>query len=301
MRKIFSLLMFIFVFFILFSCDLLKSVNLITKADIPKGLIATKEQNGIKIKWNAIPNVDGYKLYKAVEKDENYLLIKDLTADFFIDADVTVDKTYYYRIKAYNKYGESDLSISVLISTGIATTTSTSTTTTTISTTLSIWSVSGVIANTTYAEWFLPETDLNTKIVAVRNADVATFEVAPSITACYGIPGGIGNASIDLSADFTNDVPFKLFTSDNTPSYGIPFGTELPYFTVKKSGNDYIYTLDLSKIDLSHVESQNSAPQMTQEILSDCTFYILADAATGVSTKLAITMWGTKIAKMTKK
>jgi fibronectin type 3 domain-containing protein len=70
----------------------------------------------IRIGWSQVSNANGYKIYRATSGSGVYTLISSssVTVSYYIDNTVSPGgATYYYRVSAYNSYGESPLSSSV--------------------------------------------------------------------------------------------------------------------------------------------------------------------------------------------
>lgn len=77
------------------------------------------DYTGIKISWSGSTGATGYELYRSVDNNKNYKLIKKSTKFqsekdeilvnkyYYEDKDVSYGKTYYYYVKAYNKYTDS--------------------------------------------------------------------------------------------------------------------------------------------------------------------------------------------------
>lgn len=81
------------------------------KAITPKGVKAsTYSYTKIKVTWNKIEGVDGYKVYRATSKGGKYTVSKTTTsADTlsYINTGRTTGKTYYYKIRGYKKIGRT--------------------------------------------------------------------------------------------------------------------------------------------------------------------------------------------------
>ncbi|MGN0383584.1 MAG: Ig-like domain-containing protein [Eubacterium sp.] len=63
--------------------------------------------NRIKLTWNAISGVDGYAIYRSTAQNGTYKRIATVSGSSttkYIDKDRTTGTTYYYRIRAYQKY-----------------------------------------------------------------------------------------------------------------------------------------------------------------------------------------------------
>lgn len=84
---------------------------------LPQRLVKTKpvltkvksvRYDRLKLTWEKIDSVDGYKVYRATSKSGKYKLVKTVSGDStltYTDTKRTCGKTYYYKIKAYKKSG----------------------------------------------------------------------------------------------------------------------------------------------------------------------------------------------------
>ena len=64
----------------------------------------------IKVSWNKIEGVDGYKVYRATSKSGKYTVSKTTTsADTlsYINTGRTTGKTYFYKVRGYKKIGKT--------------------------------------------------------------------------------------------------------------------------------------------------------------------------------------------------
>lgn len=64
----------------------------------------------IKLSWNKASYASGYRVYRAYSKDGTYKMIGEIsggTKTNFTDKKVSPGKTYYYKVKAYRKVGNS--------------------------------------------------------------------------------------------------------------------------------------------------------------------------------------------------
>ncbi|MGE0088836.1 MAG: GEVED domain-containing protein [Bacteroidales bacterium] len=78
-------------------------------------LAATSTTSSINLTWNNVTNETGYKIYKSTT-GSNFTLLTTLTADIvsYSDAAVVSGQNYYYYITAYNTYGTSAASNTVV-------------------------------------------------------------------------------------------------------------------------------------------------------------------------------------------
>ena len=72
--------------------------------------VANSGNRALKLTWKRTPDVLAYRIYRSTSKDGKYKLIKTVKAKdnrSFVDTKLKLDKTYYYKIRAYkNAYGE---------------------------------------------------------------------------------------------------------------------------------------------------------------------------------------------------
>ena len=64
----------------------------------------------IGVSWNHVSGADGYTIYRSLSADGTYTSVGSTSASSFNDTAVSANTTYYYRVSAYNSYGESELS-----------------------------------------------------------------------------------------------------------------------------------------------------------------------------------------------
>lgn len=65
--------------------------------------VVSTNYSGIKVAWNSVSGADGYCVYRATSSTGSYTKIKTTSSTSFIDTSVASGKTYYYKIKSYNK------------------------------------------------------------------------------------------------------------------------------------------------------------------------------------------------------
>ncbi|WP_368293240.1 cell wall-binding repeat-containing protein [Dehalobacter sp. TBBPA1] len=64
----------------------------------------------IDLDWDAVTDATGYYVYRATSSTGTYTKIDTVQTSSYTDDGLTAGKTYYYKVKAYNSYGESDYS-----------------------------------------------------------------------------------------------------------------------------------------------------------------------------------------------
>lgn len=81
------------------------------KAITPKNVkAASYSYTKIKLTWDKIEGVDGYKVYRAISKGGKYSLVKTTTSAntlSYINTGRTTGKTYYYKVRGYKKIGRT--------------------------------------------------------------------------------------------------------------------------------------------------------------------------------------------------
>jgi len=76
------------------------------KAIKPAAKAASYSYTKIKVSWDKIEDLDGYKVYRATKKTGKYSLIKTVTnpsTTSYINTGRTIGKTYWYKVKGYKK------------------------------------------------------------------------------------------------------------------------------------------------------------------------------------------------------
>lgn len=90
------------------SAELTKSQ---VKAITPKNVKAAScSYTKIKVTWDKIEGVDGYKVYRATKKSGKYSLVRTTTSantTSYINTGRTTGKTYYYKVRGYKKFGKT--------------------------------------------------------------------------------------------------------------------------------------------------------------------------------------------------
>lgn len=70
---------------------------------IPRLSVTRNNYKSLNVKWNKIHGMTGYEIYRADSKGGTYKKIKtaDAAASSYEDTGLTVNKTYYYKVRAY--------------------------------------------------------------------------------------------------------------------------------------------------------------------------------------------------------
>lgn len=68
--------------------------------------VSSATYSSLKIKWDAAKYAKGYQIYRATSKNGKYSKIGTTTKTTYIDKRLTTKKTYYYKVRAYNKVGK---------------------------------------------------------------------------------------------------------------------------------------------------------------------------------------------------
>ncbi len=66
------------------------------------GLVAYGTEEGIKLNWNQVSNAKSYRIYRASSKSGSYKYITSLTSLSYLDKNISNEKTYYYKVRAYS-------------------------------------------------------------------------------------------------------------------------------------------------------------------------------------------------------
>ena len=76
----------------------------------PAAKAASYSYTKIKVSWDKVEGVDGYKVYRAASKSGKYSLVYTTTNPdklYYINTGRTTGKTYYYKVRAYKKIGKT--------------------------------------------------------------------------------------------------------------------------------------------------------------------------------------------------
>lgn len=64
----------------------------------------------VVLSWNSVSNATGYTVYRSTSANGSYSRIGDSSYSSYSDNNVSIGKTYYYKVKASNSTGASDYS-----------------------------------------------------------------------------------------------------------------------------------------------------------------------------------------------
>lgn len=64
--------------------------------------LSSYKYNYNKIIWDKIPNVKGYKVYRATSSTGKYTLVATTSNNYYKDSGLTFNKNYYYKIRTYS-------------------------------------------------------------------------------------------------------------------------------------------------------------------------------------------------------
>lgn len=107
------LIFFISISFMLMGCSK-------EKPETPTGLSQTSSDfSSITFEWNASEDAEKYSLYRSADGIADYENIYDGPNTSATDTDLSYATTYYYKVSAKNKAGESSYSLTVTGSTAI--------------------------------------------------------------------------------------------------------------------------------------------------------------------------------------
>ena len=92
--------------------DQLSQTQITTAPEAPTGLKASDGDFAafVRLSWNESYGTDGYKIFWAGSADGNYQEFDTTTGTTYDDYLAGDGVTYYYKIKAYNNYGDSPFS-----------------------------------------------------------------------------------------------------------------------------------------------------------------------------------------------
>jgi len=68
--------------------------------------------HSITISWSSVTGATGYRVYRSSSRDGTYSKVGDVTTTSFTDTGLAESIWNYYKVSAYNSYGESRLSSS---------------------------------------------------------------------------------------------------------------------------------------------------------------------------------------------
>jgi flagellar basal-body rod modification protein FlgD len=71
---------------------------------------APESANSARITWDAVPDAAGYTVYFSTSLNGTYNPLTTTPSTSFTDTGLSADKTYYYKVSAYNSSGEGGMS-----------------------------------------------------------------------------------------------------------------------------------------------------------------------------------------------
>ena len=75
---------------------------------VPTGIVAFgPTATTIDVQWDAMILAEGYKVYRSLALTGPYTEIADTPVTNYVDTGLSSGTTYYYKVSAYNSYGES--------------------------------------------------------------------------------------------------------------------------------------------------------------------------------------------------
>ena len=78
------------------------SLSAVTSFNAPSNLkVTNKTYNSISLSWDKVADAEGYEILRATSKNGTYTKVNSTTATSFKDSNLTTNKTYYYKIRAY--------------------------------------------------------------------------------------------------------------------------------------------------------------------------------------------------------
>jgi endoglucanase len=91
-----------FIVFILL-CFVPLTANAATPAKVTNVKITASSTTSLKISWSKVSGATGYQIYRATSKTDTYTKIGSTTSLNYTDTSLSINKTYYYKVRAYTK------------------------------------------------------------------------------------------------------------------------------------------------------------------------------------------------------
>jgi len=189
----------------------------------PSFVIATANSvNSITVNWLSVSNASDYCVYRSTAVDGVYTLIAFSTATSYTDNSLSSGTTYYYKVAAYNSYGEGAQSIYTASATTLLDVpTSVTATATSVDNITVVWgSVTGATGYYIYRS-----TIADGVYSQIGTSATASYEDNPlqsSTTYYYKVAaynsGGTGSQSSYASATTPPDVPIGVTATVNSVS-----------------------------------------------------------------------------------
>jgi fibronectin type 3 domain-containing protein len=105
---------------VLAGCDGILSDDKKGSLEAPTGLSATLNGSNIRLTWYSVDDADGYTIYRATSSGGNYSSLDTSSGSSYTDSSsLDANTTYYYKVSAYNDYGESPMSSVASAKTGM--------------------------------------------------------------------------------------------------------------------------------------------------------------------------------------
>jgi fibronectin type 3 domain-containing protein len=77
----------------------------------PTGILATAQSSSsINVSWGSVSGASGYRVYRATSSGGYYSNITSTSGAYYTDSGLSSNTTYYYKVSAWNDYGESSQS-----------------------------------------------------------------------------------------------------------------------------------------------------------------------------------------------
>ena len=67
----------------------------------PYNMTTEIKADGVSVKWNDIPNIDGVDVYRSTSADGEFVKVGASTTGEYTDTDIQSGETYYYQLRAY--------------------------------------------------------------------------------------------------------------------------------------------------------------------------------------------------------
>jgi len=80
--------------------DIIEVINKVNNA-----AASVSSVTSVKVRWSAVSGRDGYELYRCDADGNSETLLKTTTYTYYTNTGLTMDATYYYKVRAYDSVG----------------------------------------------------------------------------------------------------------------------------------------------------------------------------------------------------
>jgi hypothetical protein len=177
--------------------------------------VSTQSSSSLLVSWSSVSGATSYQVYRATSSSGTYSYVASTIAASYTDTGLSSSTTYYYKVSAYNSYGESSKSsyaYATTISGGSAGSSSSNPITLSRST---IWA-SGTLSSSAPAVW---------------------YRVSVPGSSGYYVSG----RDRYYSSSYTSDISFEIYNSGLTLIASLDAGNgDTSYYSFSSSGTYYI-------------------------------------------------------------